>query len=130
MPTLSRWFLKTSLVYLALGAIVGGIVLWDKGTPVPGGSQFLGPHVALMTEGWLLLLTMGVAFWILPRRGQERPHTWLAVVAYVCVNGSIWAGLWGSWAPSGWLFTAGGALQAAACLAFAVHAWPRVRRSG
>lgn len=130
MPTLSRWYLKASLIYLALGALMGGIVLWNKGIPVPGGWQMLGPHIALVTEGWLLLLTMGVAYWILPRWGQERRRVWLAGLAYACLNGAVWIGVLGSWTKIPWLTVAGGVLQVAACLAFAIHAWPRVRKSG
>lgn len=69
MPTLARWYVKTALCYLALGALLGAIILWNKGAPIPGAWGMLAPHIALVTWGWLLLLTLGVAYWILPRWG-------------------------------------------------------------
>lgn len=129
MPTLARWYIKTALLYLALGTLLGAIILWNKGLPIPGAWLLLAPHIALVTWGWLLLLTLGVAYWILPRWGQERRRVWLAAGAYVFLNAGLWLVGLAPWLSAGWLNTAGGALQALGCLAFALHAWPRVRKS-
>ena len=129
MPTLARWYLKTALLYLALGTLLGTFILWNKGQPIPGAWQMLAPHIALVTWGWLLLLTMGVAYWILPRWGQERRRVWLAAAGYVCLNAALWLVALAPWLSAAWLNAIGGAFQAAACLAFSLHAWPRVRKS-
>jgi surface polysaccharide O-acyltransferase-like enzyme len=129
MPALARWYVKTALLYLALGSLMGAIILWNKGLPIPGAWSLLAAHIALVTWGWLLLLTMGVAYWILPRWGAERRRIWLAVTAYVCLNAALWLVGLAPWLQASWPNALGGALQAAACLAFALHAWPRVRKS-
>ena len=130
MPVLARWYLKTALLYLTLGVVFGALILWHKGSPLPGAWQMLTPHIASVTWGWLLLLTWGVAYWILPRWGQERPRGWLAGAAYVCLNAALWLMALAPWLSAAWLNAASGALQAVACLAFVLHAWPRVRKSG
>lgn len=129
MPTLARWYLRTALLYLALGALSGALILWNKGLPVAGAWRLLAPHIALVTWGWLLLLTMGVAYWILPRWGQERRRLWLIVAAYACLNAALWLMALAPWLRAVWPNALAGALQAGACLAFALHAWPRVRKS-
>lgn len=129
MPTLARWFVKTALLYLALGVLLGAVILWNKGLPIPGAWSLLAGHIALVTWGWLLLLTLGVAYWILPRWGQERRRVWLAAVAYGGLNASLWLVALAPWLHAAWSNALGGALQALACLAFALHAWPRVRKS-
>ena len=130
MPTLARWYLKSALFYLAVGTLLGAIILWNKGWSIPGGWLLLAPHIALVTWGWLLLLTMGVAYWILPRWGQQRRRLWLAGGAYVCLNAALWLVALAPWLSAAWLNAVGGGFQAIACLAFALHAWPRVRKSG
>lgn len=129
MPTLARWYIKTALLYLALGALCGAVILWNKGLPIPGAWQLLAAHIALVTWGWLLLLTLGVAYWILPRWGQERRRVPLAAGAYLGLNAGLWLVALAPWLSAAWLDAVGGALQAAGCLAFALHAWPRVRKS-
>lgn len=129
MPVLARWYIKTALLYLALGVLFGAIILWNKGIPIPGAWQVLSAHIAMVTWGWLLLLTLGVAYWILPRWGQERRRVWLAAVAYAGLNAALWLVALAPWLRSAWPNALGGALQALACLAFALHAWPRVRKS-
>ncbi len=129
MPKLARWYVKTALFYLATGALFGALILWNKGLPIPGAWRTLAPHIAFVTWGWLLLLTMGVAYWILPRWGPERRRVWLAAVAYLCLNAGLWLAALAPWLSAAWLNAAGGGLQAVGCLAFALHAWPRVRPS-
>lgn len=129
MPKLARWYVKTSLVYLALGALLGAIILWNKGRPIPGAWQLLAAHIALVTWGWLLHLTLGVAYWILPRWGQERRRVWLAVVAYIGLNAGLWLVGLAPWLAPAWPNAVGGVLQMVGSVAFALHAWPRVRKS-
>ena len=69
MPNLTCRYVKTAFLYLLAGTLFGSIILWNKGAPIAGAWRLLAPHIAFMTWGWLLLLTMGVAYWILPRLG-------------------------------------------------------------
>lgn len=131
MPGLVRLYVRTSLVYLAIGGLLGGLLLWNKGPVLsPNMWVLLGAHIALMTWGWLLHLTLGVAYWILPRIAGERPHASLAVIAYGSLNGGLLLAALQPWFAAAWLSVAAGALQFLAAVVFTAHAWPRIRPAG
>lgn len=129
MPTLSRFYIRTALVWLAVGTTLGGVILWSKASPVPGAWQFLTAHISLVTWGWILQLSLGVAYWILPRFGSERPRPYLAALAYGLLNAALVISVIASILPIAWPGILVSALQLLALLTFALHAWPRVRRS-
>lgn len=129
MPLLSRIYLRTSLIWLAVGTALGGAILWNKASPIPGAWQLLTAHITLVTWGWILQFTLGVAYWILPRFGSERPRPYLAVLAYALLNGALVIGAVVSLFPVRWPGILVAALELLALLTFALHAWPRVRRS-
>lgn len=130
MPVLSRVYVRTALLYLAAGTLLGGIILWSKAAPSSGRAwQLLAAHVALVTWGWLLQLSLGVAYWILPRFGAIRPRPWLAVTAYAVLNVALLLAALAPWLPGPWASLAAGWLQFLAVVAFVLHAWPRARRS-
>ncbi len=92
MPDLSRWYVKTALVYLALALLLGVAIVW----PAEGGASFwqglLWPAwIHLLTVGWLTQLIFGVAFWLFPRHSRARPYgpQALARVAYPLLNAGI-----------------------------------------
>ena len=68
MPALSRWFIRASLAYLVAGFSLGAFMLVAKAFARHGWTGLvLVPHVEFLLLGWTMQLTMGVAFWILPR---------------------------------------------------------------
>ena len=130
MPRLSVWFIRLSLVYLALGFTFGGLLLLNKGLPIsPLTWRLLPAHIEFVLFGWTVQLVMGMAFWILPRfphppvRGDER----LAWAALLLLN--IGVGLLGLsvLVTSSWLTLLGRLAEAFGVLAFALHAWPRIK---
>ena len=131
MPRLSCWFIRASLLYLAVGFTLGALLLAHKGLPLhPALWRLLPPHLEFLLLGWTLQLAMGMAFWILPRfpQGPERGNERLAWGAFgllnagVCLVGACWMlGL------PGWVPFLGRMLEAAAATAFVAHAWRRVR---
>lgn len=129
MPLLSRFYIRTALIWLAVGTTMGGIILWSKASPVPGAWQLLTAHISLLTWGWILQLSLGVAYWILPRFGAERPRPYLAVLAYVLLNTALVISIVASLIPVPWPGILVATLQLLALFTFALHAWPRVRRS-
>jgi heme/copper-type cytochrome/quinol oxidase subunit 1 len=132
MPRLSRWFIRSALVYLALGFTLGALMLSNKGAPLsPLLWQLLPAHIECLVVGWTVQLMMGVAFWILPRFQGQRGNETPAWVAFCLLNlGALLAGFGPTLALSGWVMTAGRAAEAAAVAAFAVHAWPRIKPAG
>ena len=129
MPRLSRWFIRASLVYLALGFTFGGLMLFNKGVPLSVWLwKLLPPHIEFLLLGWTVQLAMGVAFWILPRFGASRGNEKTAWAAFVLLNAGVWIAGTGQLlgAPSG-VSLVGRAAEAGAAVAFAIHAWPRVK---
>lgn len=129
MPRLSVWYVRTALIYLALGLTFGMLLLWNKGIPIsPYIWQLLPGHIELLLVGWTVQLALGVAFWILPRwqtqRGDVRP-AWLA---YILLNLGVWCVVLTPWLGLPyWVLSLGRVCEAAAAGAFALHAWPRVK---
>ena len=83
MPPLTRFFVKTALIHLALGFTFGALMLANKGVPFyPVLWRLLPAHMELLLVGWTVQLALCVAYWILPRywqrgRGVNR-GVWLA----------------------------------------------------
>lgn len=133
MPRLSRWFIRAAFLYLIAGFTVGALILADKAIGrEPSLWRLLPAHVDFLLVGWTVQLTMGVAFWILPRfaGGTSRGNESLAMAAFVLVNaGALLAGLGPAvGAPPGVTF-GGRVAEAGAALAFGLHAWRRVKRA-
>ncbi len=70
MPRLSCWFIKAALLHLAIGVVMGGLILSAKGVPATFGWAWvlLSAHIQLLVGGWLVQLALGMAYWMLPRR--------------------------------------------------------------
>ncbi len=132
MPRLSVWFVRASLVYLVAGFSLGAVMLSLKALARPGTMAALLPsHVDFLLVGWTVQLVMGVAFWILPRfeGGVSRGAVGWAWLAFVLINaGAVLAGVGGLTRAGDVARFAGRAAEAAAALAFGLHAWRRVKR--
>ena len=131
MPRLSIWVVRLALLQLLLGFSLGMVALWNKGLPVAGWPWRLVPaHLELLLVGWMAQLAVAVGYWILPRRDGGRPRAWLAGAAAVLLNAGVLAVAVG--AVAGWPagIALGRALELGAAVAFAGHAWPRVRAAG
>ncbi|MBK8048977.1 MAG: hypothetical protein IPK16_18795 [Anaerolineales bacterium] len=129
MPRLSVWFVRASLIYLMVGFTLGALLLANKGVFLhPLVWRLLPAHIELLLMGWVVLLALGVAFWILPRwqtkRGNEKP----AWAALLLINLGLWCVIAAAWLP-GYddLLWWGRSLEALGVAAFAFHAWPRVK---
>lgn len=128
MPLLSRLAIRSALLYLVAGACLGALLLAGKGYPaLAAGPAWIGLHREVLLMGWLLQLALGVAYWILPRKGGRRPRLWLAVVGLGLLNGGIGAVVVGEMAGPALLATFGRIAELAAALLFAAHLWPRIR---
>lgn len=75
MPTLSRWFIKLGMIYLAAALIMGAVLLAQ---PLMGWSsalQTLRPvYLHLIFIGWVTQLIMGVGYWMFPKASKEKPR--------------------------------------------------------
>jgi heme/copper-type cytochrome/quinol oxidase subunit 1 len=134
MPRLSIWTIRAALIYFGIGFTFGGFMLFNKGKPIdPSLWRLLPIHVEFVLIGWTMQLTMGVAFWILPRlRREERyGNISLARIAFILLNGGICTVAAGEWFENlTRLILVGRGMEFAAVLAFAVYIWPRVKAFG
>ena len=121
---------RTAFVYLLLGFTVGALLLANKGVPLhPALWGWLPAHIEFLLMGWIVQLTMGVAFWILPRFWQKpiRPRETLALTAFLLLNLGIWLVVGGTTFQLGrWTLLAGRVVELGAVVAFGVQAWGRV----
>jgi hypothetical protein len=153
MPSTSRAFVKASLIYLALGAILGALLLVNRWIPMSARIAALRiSHVEFLLVGWLTQLIMGVAWWLFPplvvglrpgepkpiRRGQAQrgsePVFWMT---FVSLNlGILLRALFGplyGWTkvdPFNALVGISGWFLLAAAIGFVLNMWGRVRELG
>jgi hypothetical protein len=148
MPATSRVFVKASLIYLGLGAVLGALLLINRwvflGTEI--GSLRVS-HAQFLIVGWLTQLILGVAWWLFPplaiglrpgsprptRRGQaQRGSESLISLNSGILLRSIFAPLY-SWTEIELLNTLtgiSGLFLLAAAITFVVNMWGRVRELG
>jgi hypothetical protein len=137
MPRLSCWFVRASLIHLSVGAVFGGLILSAKGFPVSMNWAWLllAVHIQVMVGGWLVQLTLGMAYWLLPRldaQGERGSPGW-AWTSFAAINGGVGGAalllLVRTWWHAPWLdalLVVAALAQIVALLAFARHAWPRI----
>lgn len=136
MPPLTRWMLKTALVYLLLALLVG---IGQAAAPFTAGSlpilRSLEPvRVHMFVVGWITLLIFGVVFWMFPKYSREKPrgHEWLGWATYVLLNAGLLLRIAFESAArpgtlAGGLLVVSAVLQWLAALAFFANTWPRVK---
>lgn len=68
MLTLHRLFIKTAVIYLLLGTALGGFMLANKGWfRMEIRHEFITVHNHLISVGFIMMMIMGVAYWMFPR---------------------------------------------------------------
>lgn len=85
MPTPSRWMIKASMLYMLAGFVIGALILISKVYPeLSTVWRLLTIHIEMSIFGWIIQLTMGTAYWILPRylktKSRGNPKLALAMV--------------------------------------------------
>jgi hypothetical protein len=153
MPATSRAFVKTSIIFLCLGAIFGALMFIQRFLPLGAWVGYLRvSHIVMLIVGWLTQLILGVAWWLFPplkiglrgdapqpiRRGQsQRGSEPLFWATFLCLNFGILlraicdplysltkAGVFGA------LVALSGILLLIAAVSFTVNMWGRVRQLG
>ncbi len=136
MPTLTRWFVRTSFVYLAL-ALATAIMLAVQSALRLSALAVLFPiYIHLLVLGWLTQLVFGVVYWMFPKysaeapRGSERLGWW----TYGFLNAGLIlravAEPAQAIAPNsftGWMLVFSAFLQFLSAWTFVLNSWKRVR---
>ena len=130
MPTLTRAFIKTSLVYFVLALLLGiGLSLRVSNSLFP-------VYIHLLVFGWLAQLIFGVVYWMFPKYSTQlaRGRESLGWVTYALLNiglilRAIAEPLQASQAGSlpGALLVLSAVLQWLSGVAFVANTWQRVK---
>ena len=126
-------FIKTALIYLVLGVVLGGFLLADKGVGLFNELWELRPlHIEWLLLGWMLQLALGGATWIMPRPHDWVPHKILGWLSYALLNSglllSTLAHLTHAWSSDGnvnWSFILAAIAEVSGVLCFGIYIWSR-----
>jgi len=89
MPTLTRWLIRTALLWLLLALVLGvGIVTPDRLGLPPALAGLRPTWVHFIVVGWITQLIFGVAYWMFPRHSVTHPRglTALGWAGYTLLN--------------------------------------------
>jgi hypothetical protein len=92
MPIVTRWFIKTSLMYLIAALVLGVAETAQAPLGLPAGLAVTGSvYVHLLVVGWITQMIFGVAYWMFPKYSKETPRgsDRLATASYVCLNAGL-----------------------------------------
>ncbi len=139
MPKLARWYVKSALIYLVVGAILAALSLANAATLPPALLALRPLAWHLLTFGWATQLIFGVAYWMFPHLSKEKPRGDERVLwaVFWCLNAGLLLRAVGE--PLGALrpglvsplvLQGSAVLQVAAAWVFAAETWPRVKALG
>jgi hypothetical protein len=75
MPRLTRWFVKTALVYLVAALFVWVVEAAQTVLNLPLVIATVQPtYLHLFTVGWITQMIFGVAYWMFPRASLAPGH--------------------------------------------------------
>ena len=137
MPPLTRWYIKSSLLFF-IAALLAGLALAARPLlDMPAWISALGPvYFHLFMVGWVTQLIFGVVWWMFPKHTLERPggSEGLGWATFALLNVGLLLRLvsepLNSLQPQpawGWLLVISAVLQWLAGVAFAANTWSRVK---
>jgi hypothetical protein len=137
MPPLTRWFIKSALLFFVAALIVGLALAANSVWRISAWLAALGPiYFHLFLVGWITQLIFGVVFWMFPKWSTQHPRGsdslgwatfWLinlgllARVVSEPLHTLQPAPLWG------WLLVGSALLQWLGGMAFVANTWNRVK---
>lgn len=140
MHTNVRRFIKTGIVFLFIGLLIGA---WMIGRRELGGSwpgpYLVSAHAHAVQLGFVMFLILGVALWLFPKppEGDTRYRPGRIDAAYWTLTIATAARIAGEVARSAagpdwlrWLVTAAGVAQVVGFAIYFWTMWPRIRPVG
>ncbi len=137
MPSVTRWFIKSALVYLVLALLLGLALVLPDSLNLPAVFGYLNPaYFHLFLVGWVTQMIFGVIYWMFPiiTRARPRGDERLAWLSYLLLNAGLLLRVvveplhgYRPEAGIGWLLVVSGALKWLAAVVFVLLAWPRVK---
>ena len=140
MHSLVRRYIKTSIVFLAVGLLIGGAMIVARELygwyPPP---YIVSAHTHAILVGFVMMMILGVALWLFPRpdKADTRYRPALAEAAYWMLTLSTGTRIAGEiarpWSDALWLrviVALAGLTQVAGLLLFFGTMWSRIRAVG
>ena len=140
MTSLVRRFLKTAILFLGVGLVIGGwMIVQRELTGRPVSAYLTSAHTHAILVGFVMMMILGVALWMFPRpaKGDTRYRPNLAESAYwmlaggtgVRVAGELLRAIYDDpWLR--WAVVAAGLAQIVGLLTFFANIWSRIRGLG
>ena len=137
MPVLTRWFLRSALLYLAAALLLGVVLALPGSVTLPPFIRAMTPaYFHLFLVGWVTQMIFGVIYWMFPiiTRAAPRGNERLGWASYLLLNGGLLLRVLGeplmATRPDsgfGWLLALSAVLQWLAAVLFVFLAWPRIK---
>ena len=137
MPTLTRWFIKSSLGYFVAALVIAVLLALQAPLNLPLAMGSLMPvYFHLFMVGWIAQFIFGVIYWMFPRFSKEKPRgsEGLAWATYGLINVGLILRVIGEpvsalqpQAGFGWLLALSAILQWLGGMAFVFNTWGRVK---
>ncbi len=137
MPPLTRWFVRSALVYFVAALLVGVVLAARPVFNLPAALSVLAPiYFHLLMVGWVTQLIFGVAFWMFPKFTVEQPRGSEALgwATYLLLNIGLLLRVIGEPLNTlvaspvlSWLVAASAVLQWLGGMVFVVNTWRRVK---
>jgi cbb3-type cytochrome oxidase subunit 1 len=136
---LVRRYLKTAIVFLLVGLLLGFWMLLGREFGLPMSSRLRSAHTHALLVGFVLMMIAGVALWMFPRArtGGARHQPLLADIAWWGIAGGTAGRVLLESLPGTHMGTAFrgaivtcAALQVLGLTLFFTSLWPRIRSSG
>jgi len=137
MPLLTRWYIKSALVYLAVALLLAVVLALPNAINLPTFVRYLNPaYFHLFLIGWVTQMIFGVIYWMFPiiTRVRPRGNERFGWASYLLLNVGLLLRVVGEPLTStrpeagfGWLLAVSAWLQWVAAVIFVTQAWPRVK---
>ncbi len=136
MPTITRWFVKSSFICLGLALAAGILLAFQSTFGLTALGGIFPVYIHLLVFGWLTQLIFGVAYWMFPKYSSEKPRgsDRLGWWTYGLLNTGLLLRAIAEPVQSvqpnpvtGWMLVLAAIIQLAAGAAFVVNTWPRVK---
>ncbi|HUI90174.1 MAG TPA: hypothetical protein VLX61_15755 [Anaerolineales bacterium] len=136
MPTLTRWFIRTSFICLVLAAMLALLMAILPMFNFGNAGNLSVIYIHLFVLGWLTELAFGVVYWMFPKYSAEKPrgHGALGWWTYALLNLGLLlraiaepSNASHPNSVSGWVLVLSALLQFLAGLFFVINSWSRVR---
>jgi hypothetical protein len=137
VPPLTRWYIKSALIYLATALLLALLLTLPHSVALPTFIRIMTPaYFHLFLVGWVTQMIFGVIYWMFPiiTRAQPRGNKHLGWISYGLLNAGLLLRVVGeplvSLQPErwfGWLLALAALLQWLAAVLFVVLTWPRIK---